>query len=559
MFNHYYTLKWIAAKLHEEFSGSVIQEIFTQEKNEIIFVWKNSSSASTIHFSCDGRFFHLLKRDSFHRAKKNSIDLFPAAVGKTIESIGILPNERCINIALAGGTYFSFLLIPAKSNVYLFGADHIQVAQFKQLASPPHLRSDIETECISLESLLKDASDNPEQTLDEFLKNRISLLGSTLLQELVIRSNLPPSILISELGTKEMERIITAYFGMIEELEHPAARIYERNGIPERFSLIPLHSCSDLREQKYDDLFKALNSFLRASFSRRRFLDLQKRISQALTSEKKHLEISLSKIESIPTLMERSLLYEKYGALLMTVIYESPTQPDRFSVQDIFSEHHQCVDIPLQTSLSVLENAQRYFEKSKQCKSAIQLSGDHRLRTARKLAQVRDALFQSDACLDYSSLMHYISSNKKMLRTIGINEHGEKESKPFPFRRFKVAGGFEVWAGKNNVNNDELTLHGTDKDDLWFHARDIGGSHVVLKVHSSSGDVSKEAIVQTASIAAYYSKHRKAKSVAVAYTQKKYVRKPKGVPAGTVFIEREKVILVPPALPPQQENSQSDF
>ncbi|HEX9828963.1 MAG TPA: NFACT RNA binding domain-containing protein, partial [Bacteroidota bacterium] len=86
-------------------------------------------------------------------------------------------------------------------------------------------------------------------------------------------------------------------------------------------------------------------------------------------------------------------------------------------------------------------------------------------------------------------------------------------------------------------------------DDLWFHARGASGSHVVLKVGTANGNPSKLAIQQAAGIAAYFSKMKNAKLVPVAMTERKYVRKPKGVPAGTVTLEREKTIFAEPKLP----------
>jgi predicted ribosome quality control (RQC) complex YloA/Tae2 family protein len=114
---------------------------------------------------------------------------------------------------------------------------------------------------------------------------------------------------------------------------------------------------------------------------------------------------------------------------------------------------------------------------------------------------------------------------------------------------FTVDGGFEVWAGKNSANNDLLTLRYARPDDLWFHARGGSGSHVVLKAHSGKGDPGKRACEQAAGIAAYYSKMKTAGTVAVAMTEKRFVRKPRGAPPGTVVIEREKVIFAQPALP----------
>jgi predicted ribosome quality control (RQC) complex YloA/Tae2 family protein len=115
-----------------------------------------------------------------------------------------------------------------------------------------------------------------------------------------------------------------------------------------------------------------------------------------------------------------------------------------------------------------------------------------------------------------------------------------------------VDGGFEVWAGKNGANNDLLTLRYAKPDDLWFHARGGSGSHVVLKVHSGKGEPGKKACEQAAAIAAFYSKLKNSGTVAVAMTEKRFVRKPRGAPAGTVTIEREKVLFARPALPAKQ-------
>ena len=118
-----------------------------------------------------------------------------------------------------------------------------------------------------------------------------------------------------------------------------------------------------------------------------------------------------------------------------------------------------------------------------------------------------------------------------------------------PFRIFSVVGGYEVWVGKSSANNDLLTMKYAKPNDLWFHVRGASGSHTVLKVPGGSEKPPKEAIRQAASIAVYYSKMRKAGRVPVAYCERKYVRKPKGMAAGAVILEREEVIFVEPKLP----------
>jgi len=151
-------------------------------------------------------------------------------------------------------------------------------------------------------------------------------------------------------------------------------------------------------------------------------------------------------------------------------------------------------------------------------------------------------------------LKHYTEENRKALSQFGLKAEKSgpmKKEELLPFRVFTVAGGFQVWAGKSGENNDLLSTRHTAKNDLWFHARGVGGSHVVLKIGTGKGEVSKQAIEQAAAIAAYYSKMKKSKLVPVTMCEGKYVRKPKGVPAGTVTVEREKTIFAEPALPPQ--------
>ena len=139
-----------------------------------------------------------------------------------------------------------------------------------------------------------------------------------------------------------------------------------------------------------------------------------------------------------------------------------------------------------------------------------------------------------------------------MLARVGIKiskSGAAKKEEPLPFRVFTVVGGFQVWAGKSSENNDLLTTRHTAKNDLWFHARGVGGSHVVLKLGTGKGEVSKQAMTQAAGIAAYYSKMKNASMVPVTMCEGKFVRKPKGVPAGTVYVEREQTIFAEPALP----------
>ncbi|MFI5341445.1 MAG: NFACT RNA binding domain-containing protein, partial [Candidatus Methylomirabilales bacterium] len=123
-------------------------------------------------------------------------------------------------------------------------------------------------------------------------------------------------------------------------------------------------------------------------------------------------------------------------------------------------------------------------------------------------------------------------------------ERGEKGG-PQP-RRFVSSDGFPILVGRDNEGNDHLTLHLSRSEDLWLHVQDYAGSHVVVRVQKRTGGIPRRTLIQAAQLAAYYSQARDHGKVAVSYTLKKYVRKPRKAKPGLVTITQEKTIVVTP-------------
>ena len=118
-----------------------------------------------------------------------------------------------------------------------------------------------------------------------------------------------------------------------------------------------------------------------------------------------------------------------------------------------------------------------------------------------------------------------------------------------PFRRYRLAGGWEVWVGRNDRENDELTHRAAAPDDWWLHAQSVPGSHVVLRARGRPDQVPRRVLEQAARLAALHSKARHAALVPVIYTLRKYVRKPRKSPPGTAACTREKSLMVEPGVP----------
>ena len=152
------------------------------------------------------------------------------------------------------------------------------------------------------------------------------------------------------------------------------------------------------------------------------------------------------------------------------------------------------------------------------------------------LKKLNHSLEKIEQSTSISELREFVKKNKDNVKT-----------KNTPFKEFHI-DGFTVLVGNNAKQNDLLTLKFAKKEDLFFHAKDVSGSHVILKQISGRA-IPSYTLEKTAAIAAYYSKRKTDSLCPVGYTQKKYVRKPKGSAPGLVIVEREKVLLVKPELP----------
>ncbi len=126
----------------------------------------------------------------------------------------------------------------------------------------------------------------------------------------------------------------------------------------------------------------------------------------------------------------------------------------------------------------------------------------------------------------------------------------DRNYSPAPLQcwEYELTGGFTVYVGKTDADNDQLSLRFAQANDYWFHLKGMPGSHVILRVEKVEPD--RATLKQAASIAAYHSKARGAGTVAVNMTLAKHVTKPRGAKAGTVQIKRESTLMVKPGLPP---------
>ncbi|MGI6752319.1 MAG: Rqc2 family fibronectin-binding protein [Anaerovoracaceae bacterium] len=239
---------------------------------------------------------------------------------------------------------------------------------------------------------------------------------------------------------------------------------------------------------------------------------------------------------------ENSHIYRLYGELLAASLHTIEQGASKAHVLNYYD--NQIIEIPLDPRISPARNMQKYFKKFGKAKTAIK-------EKKSQLTQTNDAIDYLESMLTFgenATEIEEIEEIKQELVEVGYlrkrkDNYKAGKAKLNPLI-FTTKDGFKIMVGRNNKENDKLTFKMADKKDLWLHAKDIPGSHVILLTQGKTPSAS--AINEAASLAAYYSKSRNSENVPVDYTQIRYVKKPSGAKPGMVIFTDNKTLFVSP-------------
>ena len=302
-----------------------------------------------------------------------------------------------------------------------------------------------------------------------------------------------------------------------------------------RLSLLPMGQVLDT----LTDPVAAANAYAR-NFSRTFFLEKEKiALVRQLERRRQQTENYIAKTFGRLEALDADRRPEELANLIMANLHQIAPRAESVRLYDFYRDAE--VDIRLKPQLSPQKNAEQYYRKAKN----QQIEKDQLwANLARKQAEAA-AL---DRHLEAAAHFDNVKELRQYLKAHGLRPEGSDGAEvTLPFRRFEV-GEFEVWVGKNARSNDELTQRYAYKEDLWLHARDVSGSHVLLKYRA--GKAFPPAVVERAAqLAAYYSKRKQDTLCPVICTPRKFVRKVKGAPPGSVVVEREEVLMVTPQSP----------
>ncbi len=456
-------------------------------------------------------------------------------------------------------------LMGRHSNLILVGADgrvidaarHVdfsvssvrQVLPGLEYQSPPPQNKLNPIEC-DLNAILKalDSADEKEK-IDKAVLNSFRGVSPLIAREICIRAFSSCDFFLGELDFSQKLELATSCFSIFKAAADgafsPCYLVGSDTGKPFEFAAIDISQYGGAAKTvKNASMSQIVEAFYAERDAKERMAHRSARLVKLVSTNiercAKKLSVQLAELSDTDNLEK----YKKYGELITANLYRLKQGDKAAVVEDFYDENCAAVTIPLDTRMTPSENAQRYFKKYAKAKTA-KLEISCQLEKTRAelsyLESVEEELSIAETVQDLSEISQELFEQGYIRRT---EKNKKKQAISTPME-FVTSDGFCVLVGKNNKQNDVLTLKTAKNADMWFHTKDIHGSHVILRYEHGKA-FSETAILEAATLAAKYSKAKHSQNVPVDYTPVKFVKKPAGSAPGMVIYTDNKTVYVTP-------------
>lgn len=518
--NHYF-LRQLVPALAPRLAGLVLAESFSQERDELVMgfsvpekLWRHRRDFY-LRAMLRPDLAALSFPDEYRRAGRNSVDLFPELLDRPVEGVRLFQNERAFALEFTGEYHLVFKLFGNRSNLVLF-QDEVPIDLFN-------------SKLVADEALRLSTLDRPlDQTYAAFeraggdWRKLFPTFGKQVAAWLEARGYAAKSV-------PERWALVQEALGFLEQ---PAFYLLTEAHEP----LLTLVPPAAVPFQVFTDPLAAANAFFQAT-TRLTALDrerseLLRLLDKRIRKTEAFLQATYAKLADL----DEGVTHEEIGHILMANLHQVPERAERVELYDFYRD--QPLSIKLKPDLSPQKNAETYYRKAKNERIEVEHLQEAIESRERELDELRQHRRAIESITGLKLLRKYAKEHQLL-----AGEAAAVSNEP-PFKRYLVQG-FEIFVGRNAKNNDLLTQRYARKDDLWLHARDVTGSHVVIR-HQAGKKFPAPVIEKAAQLAAYYSKRRTDSLCAVIVTPKKFVRKTRDLLEGQVIVEKEEVVLVVP-------------
>lgn len=389
---------------------------------------------------------------------------------------------------------------------------------------------------------------NKEEEISKIIYKNYTGISPVSASEICFRAGLSPSEHPLVLSFENITALFNSFktFFRFEDFPKPSL-IFEKKG--KCLDCVPFHPYH-AEGAGYDiKSFSSMSEAVEVFYSKR---DTSYRLNQKTADIKKLLSQNIERCmrkaqiqsKTLKDIENRDTLRLK-GELLTANIYALKKGMESIDLQNFYSEKGESITIKLDPNKTPSENTQSYFKKYAKEKRTFEALQEQIVSNEQELNYLQSVLNCTENCTseaDVAQIRSELSSQGYVKEKKGKREM-KKQSRSLPLS-FTSSDGFTILVGKNNIQNDELTMKKAGPKDMWLHTKNIPGSHVII--FSEGGEIPDTTITEAAILAAYYSSGRGSSKIPVDYTLKKYVKKPAGAKPGFVIYETNKTALVVP-------------
>ena len=570
----------VVNELRSSLLGARIDKIYQQEKDELLIQIYNkgenfkllisaSSNNSRLYLTKFSKknpdtppvFCMLLRKHLLGgiilNIEQYSMDRVVAIDVSSMDELG-LPREKRLIIEVMG-KHSNIILLDKEDNRILDSIKRVREDMSRIRQVMPGLSYEYPPE--------QNKSNPLETTKEEFMKllnndkegikifrffyfNYIGL-SPLISKEICFRSNIDIDRPIGSLSKDEYNSLYNSFENIMSDIrqdKYNPLQIFNEMDELMAFYCIDLYHLGSMNK----NFSSSISDVLDNSFRRR---DIQDRITQKSQSMRKIVQSRLERTTKKHAKQKEELLesqdrekYKIFADLISANIHSIPKGLNHIELDNFYDENLAKLDIPLDYRISPALNAQKYYKKYSKLKTAENLLLRQIPETKEEIFYLENVLVSIDNSSEVEELDEiknelikegYLKDNRKN-RKKGKNKE-EKLSSPY---HYISSDGFSIYVGKNNRQNDRLTLKTAHKEDIWLHVQKMPGSHVIIK--KENREIPDSTLEEAAILAAYYSKARNSNNVSVDYTSKKNVRKQSGSKPGMVIYDNYKTINVSP-------------
>lgn len=567
----------IVDELHKKLLGGKIDKVYQPENDEVVLHIRNNKENFKLVLSCSASNPRVYLANNYKKENPINAPMFCMLFRKYIQggnivNISQIGFERIIKISVESfdelkekttkdiiieimGRHSNIILTHSLDNKIIDSAKRIppSVSRVRQILPgqtyvlPPKQDKLNPIDEVSL-NLFVDTLTSFNGPIFKAIYSKFLGVSPVIAKEICFRANIDENTLIDEISSNDISKVYKEFHNLFKfinnNIYNPSMIIDESIDKVLDFSCINLSQFSNLSIINDDSISKILENYYATK-------DIKDRIHQRSSDLRKSISIKLDRLYNKLNKQEKELIesenaeiYKIKGELITSYIYMIEKGMESVEVANFYDPEYKNITISLNPNFTPSENAQKYFKKYNKMKTAKKEITSQIEITKEEINYLENIILSIENCENLAELMDIREELSKVgyLRAKNnIKKETKLTTKP---HEFISSNGFKILVGKNNKQNDNLTLKIASNEDIWMHTKNIPGSHVIIKTEGK--EVPDETIFEGAMLAAFFSKSKMSSQVPVDYTKKKNVKKPNGSKPGMVIYETNSTIYVTP-------------